>query len=97
MKYPGHLDKLILASPVGIPEDPYAVAEDLPEPPESTMANEFTQDAAETSNGVKASTADNNNFMNQQKKKDTAKSWQGASKKAIAGLVNLPLGGKSFA
>lgn len=26
LKYPGHLKKLILASPVGIPEDPYAVS-----------------------------------------------------------------------
>nr|OQO26148.1 hypothetical protein B0A51_07574 [Rachicladosporium sp. CCFEE 5018] len=43
LKYPGHLNKLILASPVGIPEDPYAVSEDLPEPGESIMANEFTQ------------------------------------------------------
>ncbi|CAK4032658.1 related to alpha beta hydrolase [Lecanosticta acicola] len=45
LKYPGHLNKLILASPVGIPEDPYAVNEDMPEPGDNTMANEFTQDA----------------------------------------------------
>lgn len=45
LKYPGHLNKLILASPVGIPEDPYAVNADMPEPQDSTMANEFTQDA----------------------------------------------------
>lgn len=44
LKYPGHLNKLILASPVGIPEDPYAVEADMPEPEESTMASEFTQD-----------------------------------------------------
>ncbi|KAL2256177.1 hypothetical protein VTK26DRAFT_2072 [Humicola hyalothermophila] len=44
LKYPGRLDKLILASPVGIPEDPWAVNSDMPEPGESTMANEFTQD-----------------------------------------------------
>lgn len=69
LKYPGHLNKLILASPVGIPEDPYAVNEDIPDPQESTMANEFTQDAAETRNGVHPSTADNNNFMNQANKK----------------------------
>lgn len=59
LKYPGHLNKLILASPVGIPEDPYAVNDDMPDPQDSTMANEFTQDAA-----------DNNNFMNQAKKTD---------------------------
>jgi cardiolipin-specific phospholipase len=44
IKYPGHLKKLILASPVGIPEDPYAVNSAMPEPEESTLANEFTQD-----------------------------------------------------
>lgn len=48
LKYPGHLDKLILASPVGIPEDPDAVSADMPEPQESTMANEFTQHQDET-------------------------------------------------
>ncbi|KAE8134096.1 Alpha/Beta hydrolase protein [Aspergillus pseudotamarii] len=42
LKYPGRLNKLILASPVGIPEDPYAVSADMPS--ESTMANEFSQD-----------------------------------------------------
>ncbi|KAK4134729.1 alpha/beta-hydrolase [Trichocladium antarcticum] len=44
LKYPGRLNKLILASPVGIPEDPWAVNADMPEPGESAMANEFTQD-----------------------------------------------------
>ncbi|CCU82560.1 putative abhydrolase domain-containing protein 4 [Blumeria hordei DH14] len=43
LKYPGRINKLILASPVGIPEDPYAVRTDLPEPKGSTLANEFTQ------------------------------------------------------
>lgn len=72
LKYPGHLNKLILASPVGIPEDPYAVDEDLPDPQDSSMANEFTQDAAETNkSGVVSSTGDKNNFMNQQKAKGT--------------------------
>ncbi|KAK4155430.1 Alpha/Beta hydrolase protein [Chaetomidium leptoderma] len=44
LKYPGRLNKLILASPVGIPEDPWAVNAAMPEPEESTMGNEFTQD-----------------------------------------------------
>lgn len=44
LKYPGRLNKLILASPVGIPEDPWAVNAAMPEPEESTMQNEFTQD-----------------------------------------------------
>ncbi|KAL7802164.1 alpha/beta-hydrolase [Trichoderma aethiopicum] len=48
LKYPGHLKKLILASPVGIPEDPYAVNSALPEPSESTMQNEFTVDQQTT-------------------------------------------------
>jgi cardiolipin-specific phospholipase len=47
LKYPGHLNKLILASPVGIPEDPYAVTAGVPEPSESTLANELTQDQNE--------------------------------------------------
>lgn len=47
LKYPGHLHKLILASPVGIPEDPYAVSEEA-EPQSSTMQNEFTQTQGES-------------------------------------------------
>lgn len=53
LKYPGHVNKLILASPVGIPEDPYAVNEEMPDPENSTMGNEFTQTQDEvTENGV---------------------------------------------
>lgn len=44
LKYPGHIKKLVLASPVGIPEDPYAAQADMPEPDESTIGNEFTMD-----------------------------------------------------
>ncbi|KAK3899984.1 Alpha/Beta hydrolase protein [Staphylotrichum tortipilum] len=44
LKYPGRLNKLILASPVGIPEDPWAVNAAMPEPSESTLASEFTDD-----------------------------------------------------
>lgn len=78
LKYPGHLNKLILASPVGIPEDPYAVNADMPEPGESTMANEFTQDNENIVNSTNpdipasAKTGDNNNFMNARAKKDAA-------------------------
>ncbi|RMD39769.1 hypothetical protein DV735_g5365, partial [Chaetothyriales sp. CBS 134920] len=32
LKYPGRLNKLILASPVGIPEDPFATKADMPAP-----------------------------------------------------------------
>jgi len=65
LKYPGRLNKLILASPVGIPEDPHAVNDDIPDPKDSTMANEFTQDAADERGGVQPTTADKNNFMRQ--------------------------------
>lgn len=51
LKYPGHLTKLILASPVGIPEDPYAVNDEMPEPQDSTMVNEFTEDQGQTTSG----------------------------------------------
>lgn len=56
LKYPGHLKKLILASPVGIPKDPYAVNASMPEPDESTLESEFTQDqhAVTESQGAKA-------------------------------------------
>lgn len=50
LKYPGHLNKLILASPVGIPEDPYAVNADLPEPESSTVQNEALQSQDEIRN-----------------------------------------------
>ncbi|KAH8158049.1 hypothetical protein CIB48_g10200 [Xylaria polymorpha] len=48
LKYPGHINKLILASPVGIPEDPYAMNAEMPEPSESTFQDEFTVDQQET-------------------------------------------------
>lgn len=73
LKYPGHLNKLILASPVGIPEDPYAVNADMPDPESSTMANEFTQTQDQTANSTNPSlppgaktqeVGDQNNFLN---------------------------------
>ncbi|KAI0502760.1 Alpha/Beta hydrolase protein [Xylaria bambusicola] len=48
LKYPGHIKKLILASPVGIPEDPYAMNAEMPEPSESTFQDEFTVDQQAT-------------------------------------------------
>ncbi|KAI5207266.1 alpha/beta-hydrolase [Aureobasidium subglaciale] len=42
LKYPGHLEKLILASPVGIPEDKYAWSPYTSAPP-STVRNEILQ------------------------------------------------------
>ena len=70
LKYPGHLNKLVLASPVGIPEDPHAVNAEMPEPLESTLTNEFSQDQDNTTNSSnpkipeKAKLGDNNNFWN---------------------------------
>lgn len=52
LKYPGRLDKLILASPVGVPEDPYAMAAEMPDPEDSAMAAEFTQDQNAIANGT---------------------------------------------
>lgn len=70
LKYPGHLNKLVLASPVGIPEDPYAVNAAMPDPSDSSLTNEFTQDQdeiVERSNPnipESAKRGDNNNFWN---------------------------------
>ena len=76
LKYPGHLNKLILASPVGIPEDPYAMAADMPEPEDSTMANEFIQDQEDdivNRNGNLKTNGDNNNFLNARSKAEATK------------------------
>jgi cardiolipin-specific phospholipase len=75
LKYPGRLNKLVLASPVGIPEDPYAVKADMPEPATSTLENEFTQDQ-ETETTVhhdgSVPRSDNNNFLNARSKAEKA-------------------------
>lgn len=71
LKYPGHLNKLILASPVGIPEDPYAMSAAMPEPEDSTMASEFLQDQEDDivqGHGKLKTNGDNNNFLNARSK-----------------------------
>jgi len=70
LKYPGHLKKLVLASPVGIPEDPYAVQAAMPEPGDSTMASEFMQDQEEdiVNADRKPKPGDNNNLFNAKSK-----------------------------
>jgi len=76
LKYPGHLNKLILASPVGIPEDPYAMAADMPEPEDSSIANEFSQDQEDdivNRNGNLKTSGDNNNFLNARSKAESSK------------------------
>ncbi|ORY65564.1 Alpha/Beta hydrolase protein [Pseudomassariella vexata] len=65
LKYPGHLNKLILASPVGIPEDPYAVNADMPEPEESTFQDEFTRDQRAITKGSDRNNMDVQNKVNQ--------------------------------
>jgi cardiolipin-specific phospholipase len=77
LKYPGRLNKLILASPVGIPEDPYATQAAMPAPPDSTMQNEFTQDAE------METTTDNNNFLNAKKKAEAHQAQQAANPNRI--------------
>lgn len=81
LKYPGHLNKLVLASPVGIPEDPYAVNADMPDPSDSTMANELSQDQTEITNGSNpdlAKAGDKNKFLNQgPKDQETNKQGEG--------------------
>jgi len=68
LKYPGHLNKLVLASPVGIPEDPYAVNAEMPDP----------NDTGDTVNGSDSNlsdssrTPDNNNFLNARDKAEKA-------------------------
>ncbi|KAL8942890.1 MAG: hypothetical protein Q9211_001192 [Gyalolechia sp. 1 TL-2023] len=79
LKFPGHLNKLILASPVGIPEDPYAINAEMPDPSSSTLTNEVYQDQGATTEGSNpnipdsAKTAgDNNNFLNARSKAQKA-------------------------
>lgn len=81
LKFPGHLNKLILASPVGIPEDPYAVNAAMPDPTSSTLTNEVYQDQEATTKDSNpnipdsAKTAgDNNNFLNARSKAPKASS-----------------------
>jgi cardiolipin-specific phospholipase len=47
LKYPGRLNKLILASPVGIPEDPYATQAPMPPAPDVTESIEPRKSAEE--------------------------------------------------
>lgn len=78
LKYPGHLNKLVLASPVGIPEDPYAVNAEMPDPSDTAVGSEFTQDAGENVSGSDSNLSDasrkgdNNNFLNARDKADKA-------------------------
>ncbi|KAF3061425.1 putative cardiolipin-specific deacylase, mitochondrial [Daldinia childiae] len=76
LKYPGHVNKLILASPVGIPEDPYAVNADMPEPMESTFQDEFTMDQQSTTESHNIDGLNGNKKVQQQEaKKRPYPSW----------------------
>ncbi|KAI9811846.1 MAG: hypothetical protein M1827_005197 [Pycnora praestabilis] len=98
LKYPGHLNKLILASPVGIPEDPYAVNAAMPEPGDSTLGNEFTQDEADVVNASNpnipdpAKVGDNNRFLNARSsaEKDKANGTSGNTTTPSAPRKPLP-------
>ncbi|KAJ9144810.1 Alpha/beta-hydrolase [Coniochaeta hoffmannii] len=87
LKYPGHLNKLILASPAGIPEDPYAVNADMPEPEESAFQNEFTQGQE----GIVNPDADENNDtltkVGSNNKSAAARSGQNPPKRPIPGWL----------
>ncbi|KAI1619312.1 alpha/beta hydrolase [Exophiala viscosa] len=48
LKYPGRLNKLILASPVGIPEDPYATHAAMPDQKEVDQAQQDEATASKT-------------------------------------------------
>ncbi|EFE42105.1 hypothetical protein TRV_03146 [Trichophyton verrucosum HKI 0517] len=61
LKYPGRLNKLILASPVGIPKDPRAVDAELTEPSESTLSAEFTESQDATTGNASNNNNNNNN------------------------------------
>ena len=103
LKYPGRVNKLILASPVGIPEDPYAVNAAMPEPDSSTLANELTQSADDIVNqsnpkiaeADKVGAGDNNNFLNARSKAEKASSTQkagsGSGDKTTPGAPRRPI------
>jgi len=52
LKYPSHVDRLILVSPVGVPNNPYETQNDVEvdpsvtDPPDSTLQSEFSQSQA---------------------------------------------------
>ncbi|KAK4192410.1 putative cardiolipin-specific deacylase, mitochondrial [Podospora australis] len=71
LKYPGRLNKLILVSPVGVPEDPWAVNADMPDPESSTMENEFTQD--QESIVHRKPSGDNKDYLDAKDKSSAAK------------------------
>lgn len=75
LKYPGRLNKLILASPVGIPEDPYAVNAELPEPGDSTMQEEFAQDQSESASGQGNPRPKADNAENKEPKRRPLPKW----------------------
>ncbi|TEA19448.1 putative cardiolipin-specific deacylase [Colletotrichum sidae] len=80
LKYPGHINKLILASPVGIPEDPYAVNSTMPEPEASTLQNEFTQDQNTVTN-------DSNNSLTSQANKSAPTNSNNAPRRPLPGWL----------
>jgi cardiolipin-specific phospholipase len=86
LKYQGHVNKLILASPVGVPEDPYAVREALPDEGaganKSALAQEFMQ--------TQEATQSNPNFSEALKVPDTSDLTSSAPVSASASTTFLP-------
>lgn len=82
LKYPGRLNKLILASPAGIPEDPWAVNAAMPEPEESAYGNEFTQDQESIVNRETPDGGKNTAFIQAEDKKAAAASIKSSSSSA---------------
>jgi cardiolipin-specific phospholipase len=88
LKYPGHLNKLILASPVGIPENPYAADDELPQPSESSLVNEFTQDQEEIT--ADATQKDNSSTLMNLRTKASEGGLAAAATAAIAATASTP-------
>ncbi|KAF2870445.1 Alpha/Beta hydrolase protein [Massariosphaeria phaeospora] len=89
LKYPGRLNKLILASPVGIPEDPHAVNDEMPSQPDASIAEELTMDAAQAADNVKPARGDNNNFLNQRSKADEAATKKDPPRRRLPGWLTF--------
>ena len=70
LKYPGRLNKLVLASPVGIPEDPYAVNAEMPNPVIQNQDGGTDSSSSSVPDDVKP--GDNNNFLNARSKAENS-------------------------
>lgn len=88
LKYPGHLNKLVLASPVGIPEDPFAVNAEMPNHAQSDQDGEKNGSSPNNPDGAKV--GDNNNFLNARTKAENLSKPGEESSPAAAPRRQLP-------